>query len=153
MRHRNTRSRLGRTTEHRLALMKALANALVREERIRTTKAKAMQLRGYVEPLVTLARRGDLAARRLVFSRLGQKETTHKLFEEIGPRVGQRPGGYLRVVKDGPRMGDGADMAYIEFVDRASEVAGGDAAGATSSARTLKQRLHERRKEMARARR
>lgn len=148
MRHRNTRSRLGRTTEHRSALMRNLAIALVDKERIQTTQAKAVQLRSFVEPLVTLAKAGDQHSRRLAFSRLQKKDTVHKLFEEIAPRVADRPGGYFRVVKAGPRHGDGALMAYIEFVD--AVVA---AAPETDARKTMKQKLHERRKEMAKVRR
>jgi large subunit ribosomal protein L17 len=131
--------------------MRNLTCALVRNERIHTTHVKAMQLRSYVEPLVTLAREGDLHSRRLAFSRVGKKDVVHKLFEEIGPRVGERPGGYLRVVKDAPRAGDGALMAYVEFVDaEARPAAEGPAPDAK---KTLKQRIHERRKELAKRRR
>lgn len=149
MRHRNARSRLGRTTEHRLALMKSLTIALVREERIRTTHAKALQLRSYVEPLVTLARKGNLPSRRLAFSRVNDKATVHKLFTEIGPRVGDRPGGYLRIVKEGFRQGDGALMSVVEFVDPRPAVEG---EGTAAKPMTVKRRMHERRKEMAKSR-
>ena len=149
MRHRKIRSKLNRTTEHRLAMMRNLTVALVSQERIRTTQQKAKQLRSFVEPLITLAKAGDLHSRRLAFSRIGKKDTVHKLFQEIAPRVAERPGGYLRVIKDGPRAGDGAMMAYIEFVDARPE--SDEAAPAPS--KTLKQRLHERRKEMKKQRR
>ena len=150
MRHRKIRSKLNRTSEHRLAMMRNLTVALVSNERIRTTQVKAMQLRAFVEPLVTKARVGDLHSRRQVFRRLGKKGTVHKLFEEIAPRVGDRPGGYLRVIKDGPRQGDGALMAYIEFVDAAAVQS--DSAP-TSLEDKMKKRVHERRKEMRKARR
>ena len=150
MRHRKIRSKLNRTSEHRLALMRSLAAALVRNERIRTTKVKAMQLRSFVEPLVTLAKTGDLHSRRRAFSKLGKKDVVHKLFEEIGPRVGDRPGGYLRVTKDGPRHGDGALMAYIEFVDTAPTAGEQDK---PDMRQNLKQKMHQRRKEMRKARR
>lgn len=143
MRHRKIRSKLNRTSEHRLALMRSLASALIREERIRTTHPKAMQLRRFVEPLVTLAKDGSLHARRSAFSKVGKKEIVHKLFEEIGPRVGDRQGGYLRVIKDGPRAGDGAMMAYIEFVDEAPAQ---DAPRLTLEEQVKKKR-HERRKQ------
>lgn len=150
MRHRNHRSRLHRTGEHRLALMRNLAMALIEHDRIHTTAVKAVQLRPFVEQLVTLAKDGDLHARRLAFAKLGgKKETVHKLFSEIAPRVASRNGGYLRVVKDAPRAGDGALMAYIEFVDAPAK--GEDSPGAER--KTMKQRLHERRKEMAKVRR
>lgn len=142
MRHRKAKSKLNRTSEHRLALMRNLASSLVREERIRTTQVKAMQLRGFVEPLVTLAKSGSLHDRRQAFARLGKKEAVHKLFEEIGPRVGDRPGGYLRVVKDGPRAGDGALMAYIEFVDAAPA----KAAETPTLQESIKKKRHEQRK-------
>jgi large subunit ribosomal protein L17 len=101
-----------------------------------------MQLRGFVEPLVTLARAERLHDRRSAFARLGKKEAVHKLFEEIGPRVGERPGGYLRVVKDGPRAGDGALMAYVEFVDAAPAKALRELTLGT----TIKKKRHEQRK-------
>jgi large subunit ribosomal protein L17 len=142
MRHRKHKSKLNRTSEHRLAMMRNLAVSLVREERIRTTQVKAMQLRGFVEPLVTLARSGTLHDRRSAFARLGKKEAVHKLFEEIGPRVGERPGGYLRIVKDGPRAGDGALMAYVEFVDAAPAAA----PETLTLEKTIKKKRHEQRK-------
>lgn len=147
MRHRKHQSKLNRTSEHRLAMMKNLAVSLVREERIRTTQVKAMQLRGFVEPLVTLARSGKLHDRRTAFARLGKKEAVHKLFTEIGPRVGDRPGGYLRVVKDGPRAGDGALMAYVEFVDQAPA----KAAETPTLQESIKKKRHEQRKSRRKA--
>ncbi len=117
MRHRKIRSKLNRTTGHRKALMRNLATALIKEERIHTTEAKARNLRPFVEKLITLGKRGDLAARRLAFSRLGKKEAVHKLFEEIAPRFSERPGGYTRIIKDNFRAGDSAPMAYIELVE------------------------------------
>lgn len=131
--------------------MKNLAVALVDKERIHTTEAKASQLREFVEPLVTRAKEGDLHSRRLVFSRLGQKEAVHKLFTEIAPRVATRAGGYLRITKDARREGDGAPMAYIEFVDAAPK--SNDSTEKPSAEKALKQKLHQRRKEMAKARR
>ena len=129
--------------------MRNLTRALVENERIRTTQVKAMQLRSFVEPLITLAKNGDLHSRRRAISRLGQKEVAHRIFDEIGPRVADRNGGYLRVVKDGPRHGDGAMMAYVEFVDAIST--GPDEPAPAK--KTLKQRLHERRKELRKSRR
>lgn len=117
MRHKKIKSKLTRTTAHRKALMRNLAAALIQEERIHTTVAKAKNLRPFIERLVTLGKRGDLAARRLAFTRLGQKEAVHKLFLEIAPRFTERPGGYTRIVKDNYRAGDSAPMAYIEFVE------------------------------------
>ncbi len=148
MRHRKHTSKLNRTSEHRLAMMRNLSAALIEHERIQTTASKARQLRPFVEKLVTLARRGTLADRRLVLARLPQREAVSKLFDTLAPRIGERPGGYLRIVKDARRMGDGAPMAWIEFVD--SEGPGGETAPVKR--KTLKQRMHERRKEMARMR-
>ncbi len=147
MRHRKHRSKLNRTSEHRLALMRNLTAALIENERIHTTQVKAVQLRPFVETLVTIARRGTLADKRLALSRLPRREAVTKLFDVIAPRVAQREGGYTRIVKDARRMGDGAPMAYIEFVDQPE--AGPEE---PKKPRTLKQRLHERRKEMAKMR-
>lgn len=131
MRHRRHRSRLNRTTEHRAALMRNLALALIEHEVIKTTTPKAKQLRQFIERIVTIAKDGlaaddtkgvGLAKRRLAFSYLNDKEGVKRLFAEIAPRFKERPGGYTRVVKAGPRLGDSADMAYIEFVDRTAAV-------------------------------
>ncbi|MBN1515957.1 50S ribosomal protein L17 [Candidatus Sumerlaeota bacterium] len=122
MRHRKHHSKLNRTSEHRQALMRNLAIALIDHERIETTQAKAMQLRGVVEPLITLAREGSQHQRRLAFARLQSKEAVHKLFEELGPRFKDRPGGYTRVVKTDFRPGDGAPMAFIELVDAQEKI-------------------------------
>ena len=98
--------------------MRNLACSLIECEKVRTTEAKAKALRPFVERMVTLAKDGSLAARRRAFSRLGKKEAVHRLFTDLGPRFEERPGGYTRIVKDGPRAGDGAMMSVIEFVDR-----------------------------------
>ncbi|HOE96667.1 MAG TPA: 50S ribosomal protein L17 [Candidatus Sumerlaeota bacterium] len=151
MRHRKIKSRLNRTTEHRAAMLRNLAVALVEHERIRTTKPKADALRPFVESLVTLAKEGSLASKRLAISRLQDRFAVSKLFDQIAPRSKDRPGGYLRIVKDGVRMGDGAAMAFIEFVDAAP---GGDETTERPRDRRklLRQRMHQRRKEMARMR-
>lgn len=117
MRHRNHSHKLNRPTGHRKALLRNLSAALIEHERIRTTEAKAKALRPYVEKLVTLGKKGDLHHRRLAFADLQKKRAVHKLFEELAPRFKERPGGYLRIVRDGQREGDGAWMAYVEFVD------------------------------------
>ena len=148
MRHRKHTSKLNRTSEHRAALLRNLAIALVRHERIRTTQPKAQQLRPFLESLITLAKNDTLCSRRLAISRLNDRPTVQKLFEQIGPRVGERPGGYLRIVKDGLRMGDGALMAYIEFVDERPET--GEEVKPTL-AKSLKRRRHEMRKARAKA--
>jgi large subunit ribosomal protein L17 len=148
MRHRKHRSKLNRTSEHRGALMRNLTIALVEHERIQTTQAKASQLRPFVEKLITLARENSLHARRLAVARIQDKPTVIKMFDELAPRVGDRPGGYLRIVKSGPRAGDGAPMAFIEFVDAAPVSPDEN----KPQRKTVKQRLHERRKEVAKAR-
>lgn len=118
MRHRKHHHHLSRPTGHRKALLRNLAAALIEHERIHTTEAKAKALRPYIERLVTLGKKGDLAARRRAFSILGKKQAVHKLFEDIAPRFSDRNGGYTRIIHDGQRMGDAAWMAYIEFVVR-----------------------------------
>ena len=116
MRHRNSGRKLGRTWEHRKALMKNMARSLVEHERIRTTEAKAKELRILADKLVTMALEDTLHARRQAYSILGSHHSVQKLFNEIGPRFKEIPGGYTRVVKFGiPRVGDCAPMAMIEF--------------------------------------
>ncbi len=118
MRHRKLKSRLGKTTSHKKAMMKNLACALIEHERIHTTYPKARELRTYIEKLITLGKEGSLKARRNAFGLLQNKKAVHKLFEEIAPRFSERNGGYTRVVHDGPRHGDCAPMSYIELVER-----------------------------------
>lgn len=129
-------------------MLRNMAIALVNYERIHTTKVKADQLRPFLETVITLAKDGTLHSRRLAVSRIGDKDAVQKLFADIAPRVANRNGGYLRIVKDGPRMGDGAPMAYVEFVDPRPEGQN----PAEPKKKTMKQRLHERRKEMAKMR-
>jgi large subunit ribosomal protein L17 len=117
MRHRVAHRKLGRTTEHRLALLRNMAASLITHERIRTTVAKAKELRPFVEKLVTLGKQDSLHARRQAFSVLSSKTVVHRLFSDVAPRFSERPGGYTRILKLGPRQGDGAPMAFIEFVD------------------------------------
>ena len=116
MRHRAKGRQLSRTAAHRRALLRNLAASLFRHDRIVTTEAKAKELRPYAERLITLARRGDLHARRLVGRRIQDREVLHRLFSEIGPRFAARPGGYTRILKLGHRAGDGADIARIELL-------------------------------------
>ncbi|HEV8303886.1 MAG TPA: 50S ribosomal protein L17 [Gemmatimonadales bacterium] len=116
MRHRAKGRQLSRTASHKRATLNLLATNLFRHGGIRTTVAKAKELRPFAERLITLARRGDLHARRLVERRLKDKDVTHKLFTEIGKRFAARPGGYTRIVKLGHRVGDGADTARIELM-------------------------------------
>ena len=116
MRHRKAGRQLRRTSEQRLALLRNLATSLFQHDRVVTTEAKAKELRPFAERLITLARRGDLHARRLVERRLKDRAVTHKLFTDLGPRFASRPGGYTRIVKLGHRAGDGADVARIELL-------------------------------------
>lgn len=118
MRHRNTGRQLSRNSSHRKATLQSLSNAIIKHGAIKTTHAKAKEMRRVVEPLVTRAKSDSVHNRRIVFSRLRDKETVGILFNELGPRYQDRPGGYLRIIKCGYRAGDNAPMAYIEFVDR-----------------------------------
>lgn len=118
MRHRKSNRSLSRTSSHRKAMFQNMSSSLVKHELIKTTVAKAKELRRVVEPLITIAKEDTVAKRRLVFSRLRDKEMTKKLFNELGPRYKARPGGYVRILKCGYRKGDAAPMAYVELVDR-----------------------------------
>jgi large subunit ribosomal protein L17 len=117
MRHQRNRNKLSRDSAHRKALLSNLSREVIDHERIRTTHAKAKALRPEVEKLITLAKRGDLHARRQAMAALGQdKFVVYKLFEEIAPRYADRPGGYTRILKLGPRPSDATEMALIELV-------------------------------------
>ena len=117
MRHRTSHRKLGRVTEHRISMLRNQATALIRHERIETTVPKAKELRPFVERIITLAKRGDQHARRQAMAALGQdKFIVYKLFEEIAPRYAERPGGYTRILKLGPRPSDATEMAFIELV-------------------------------------
>ena len=126
MRHRNAFRKLNRTATHRSALFASLATALIKHEQIVTTLPKAKELRRVADRLITLAKKGDLHARRLAFSRIRDEAMVAKLFDTLGPRYAARPGGYTRVMKAGFRYGDSAPMAVIELVDRDPEVKGLD---------------------------
>jgi large subunit ribosomal protein L17 len=117
MRHGNKINHLGRKYGHRAALLKNLSSALFMHKRIETTIAKAKELRGYVEPLITKSKDNTTHSRRDVFSYLQDKFATKELFDVIAPKVGNRPGGYTRIVRLGQRLGDAAEMAIIELVD------------------------------------
>ncbi len=121
MRHRKSGRHLNRTSSHRKAMFRNMIVSLFEHELIRTTVAKAKELRGFAEPLITLAKVDDVARRRLAFDRLRDKVAVGKLFKELGPRFKERPGGYLRVLKCGFRPGDNAPMALVELVDRPLE--------------------------------
>src|SRR3990172_5069221 len=116
MRHNLGYRKLGRTKEHRRALLRNLATDLFRHERLTTTLPKAKELRPYAQKLITLARRDDLRSRRLVLGLISDKDVVKKLFDTLGPRFTSRPGGYSRILHLGPRPGDGADMAIVELV-------------------------------------
>ncbi len=118
MRHRLSHRKLNRTSSHRQALLRNLSNALLKHEAIKTTLPKAKELRKVVEPLITLSKNPTLANRRLAFDRLRDRDIVVKLFDQLGPRFMQRPGGYIRILKYGFRVGDNAPMAYVELVDR-----------------------------------
>lgn len=117
MRHRKSFNHLGRTSSHRKAMLSNMAASLILHKRINTTVAKAKALRGYVEPLITKAKDNTTHSRRVVFSYLQDKTAVTELFREVSAKVGDRPGGYTRIIKLGNRLGDNADMAMIELVD------------------------------------
>jgi large subunit ribosomal protein L17 len=117
MRHQRAGKKLGRDAAHRKALYSNLTGALIEHGRIKTTVTKAKAVKPVAEQMITLARRGDLHARRQAVAFLRSKDVVHKLFTEVGPRFADRPGGYSRIVKIGPRPGDAAEMAYLELVE------------------------------------
>ncbi len=122
MRHRKSGRRLGRNSSHRTAMFRNMAASILKHETIRTTLPKAKELRRVVEPLITLAKEDSVANRRLAFDRLRDKEVVGKLFSDLGPRFKDRPGGYLRILKTGPRPGDAAPMAIVMLTDQAPAV-------------------------------
>ena len=118
MRHRQSGRQLNRNSPHRTAMFRNMASSLFEHEIIKTTLAKAKELRTVAEPLITLAKKDSVANRRLAFNRTRNKEMVGKLFSELGPRYAERPGGYIRILKCGERAGDKAPIAYVELVDR-----------------------------------
>ena len=118
MRHRHSGRQLNRNASHRKAMFRNMTASLVEHELIKTTLPKAKELRGYAEPLITLAKNDSVANRRLAFDRVRDDAVVGKLFNELGPRYQERPGGYIRILKCGFRTGDKAPMAYVELVDR-----------------------------------
>jgi len=118
MRHRKSGRQLNRNSSHRQAMFRNMSSSIIEHELIKTTLPKAKELRRVVEPLITLAKEDSVANRRLAFSRTRSKAAVGKLFDELGPRYQERPGGYLRIIKAGFRTGDKAPMAYVELVDR-----------------------------------
>ena len=123
MRHRKSGRKFNRPTGHREAMFRNMASSLFRHELIKTTLPKAKELRRVAEPLITLAKSDSVHRRRLAFARLRDSEVVAKLFTVLGPRYETRPGGYLRILKCGYRVGDSAPMAYVELVDRANGTA------------------------------
>jgi large subunit ribosomal protein L17 len=118
MRHRKAGRKFNRTSSHRKAMLRNMAASLFTHEVIRTTLPKAKELRQVAEPLITLSKQDSVAHRRLAFARLGDRQVVTKLFNELGPRFQSRPGGYLRILKCGFRVGDNAPLAYVELLDR-----------------------------------
>jgi large subunit ribosomal protein L17 len=117
MRHQKTKNKLSRDSAHRKALLMNLSKEIIEHERIETTQAKAKAVKPEIEKLITLAKRGDLHARRQALATLAQdKFTVHRLFEEVAPRYAERPGGYTRILKLGPRRSDATEMVFIELV-------------------------------------
>ena len=117
MRHQRAGKKLGRDSSHRKALYSNLTCSLIEHGRIRTTEAKAKAVKPFAEQMITLGKRGDLAARRQAIAELRSQGVVHQLFADVAPRFAERPGGYSRIVKLGPRPGDAADMVYLELVD------------------------------------
>lgn len=126
MRHKKAGRKFDRAGDERKALLRGLVGDLLRHERLKTTEAKAKEIRPIAEKMITLGKDGTVHARRLAFAYVNDKDVVKKLFEEIGPRFATRPGGYTRIIKLGPRLGDGAAMAQVELVER------GEAASATA---------------------
>lgn len=119
MRHKKSGKQLNRNSSHRKAMFKNMANSLIDHEVIKTTLPKAKELRRFIEPLITTSKEDTVSKRRLVFSRLRDRDSVTKLFNDLAPRFKERPGGYLRILKCGYRTGDKAPMAYVELLDRA----------------------------------
>jgi large subunit ribosomal protein L17 len=117
MRHQRAGKKLGRDSAHRKALYSNLAGALIEHGRIETTEAKAKAVKPFAERMITLGKRGDLHARRQALAALRSNDVVHQLFADVAPRFTERPGGYTRIVKIGPRQGDAAEMVYLELVD------------------------------------
>jgi large subunit ribosomal protein L17 len=141
MRHGDGLRKLGRTTSHRLAMLRNMTVSLLRHEEITTTLPKAKELRRLVEPMITLGKKPSLANRRLAFDRLRDRDIVSKLFDDLGPRYAKRNGGYLRILKTGFRKGDNAPLALVTLMDRADETApaqGGDDKTADKKASSTK---------------
>lgn len=135
MRHSRVINHLGRTSSHRKAMLANMAASLIIHKRITTTTVKAKALRTYVEPLITKSKEDSTHSRRVVFSYLKDKSAVAELFREVSPKVGERPGGYTRILKTGNRLGDNADMCILELVDYNEAMLGGAEAGKTKTTR------------------
>ena len=122
MRHKYSGRKLNRTSSHRTSMFKNMMTSLIEHEEIKTTIPKAKELRGFLERLITISKVDTVAKRRIVFSRIRSKEAVAKLFNDLGPRFKERPGGYLRILKCGYRAGDKAPMAIVQLVDKKEEV-------------------------------
>lgn len=120
MRHRKSGRQLNRNSSHRKAMFKNMANSLIEHEVIKTTLPKAKELRRFIEPIITASKEDNVSKRRLIFSRLRDRDSVTKLFDSLATRYKDRPGGYLRILKCGFRTGDTAPMAYVELVDRST---------------------------------
>jgi large subunit ribosomal protein L17 len=145
MRHSRVINHLGRTSSHRKAMLANMATSLILHKRITTTTAKAKALRTYVEPLITKSREDSTHSRRVVFSYLKDKSAVAELFRDISPKIGERPGGYTRILKIGNRIGDNADMCILELVDYNEAMLGGEAA----KTKTTRRRRSAKKKEGA----
>ena len=146
MRHSKVVNHLGRTSSHRKAMLANMATSLIIHKKITTTIAKAKALRTYVEPLITKSKEDSTHSRRVVFSYLQDKKAVTELFREISPKVGERPGGYTRILKTGNRLGDNADMCIIELVDYNEGML---AAGETKKVKATRRRSSKKKAETA----
>jgi large subunit ribosomal protein L17 len=135
MRHSRVINHLGRTSSHRKSMLANMATSLILHKRITTTTAKAKALRTYVEPLITKSKEDSTHSRRVVFSYLKDKEAVAELFRDISPKIGERPGGYTRILKTGHRIGDNADMCILELVDYNEAMLGGGEAAKSKTTR------------------
>ena len=151
MRHRHGLRKLNRTSSHRLAMFRNMANSLLKHEAIQTTLPKAKELRRVVEPIITLGKKPSLANRRLAFNRLRDREVVGKVFDELGPRYAKRNGGYLRILRYGFRKGDAAPMAYVELMDRPEAAAAAAPGNKDAKAATDKEGARRGTKEKAAA--
>ena len=135
MRHSRVINHLGRTSSHRKSMLSNMAASLILHKRITTTTAKAKALRTYVEPLITKSKEDSTHSRRVVFSYIKDKDAVAELFREVSPKIGERPGGYTRILKTGHRIGDNADMCILELVDYNEAMLGGGEAAKTKTTR------------------